>query len=78
MKAGLIDVLVTGPINKKNIQSDSFHFPGHTEYLEQVLGDGNKALMLMVSDVLRVAVATDIGHCPKYLRPCRFPFCCKK
>ena len=60
MKAGLIDVLVTGPINKKNIQSSTFQFPGHTEYLEQVFGNGDKALMLMVSDVLRVAVAT--GH----------------
>lgn len=60
MKAGLIDVLVTGPINKKNIQSSTFQFPGHTEYLEQVFGNGDKALMLMVSDILRVAVAT--GH----------------
>ncbi|MDD4640361.1 MAG: 4-hydroxythreonine-4-phosphate dehydrogenase PdxA [Bacteroidales bacterium] len=60
MKAGLIDVLVTGPINKKNIQSSSFQFPGHTEYLEQVFGEGDKALMLMVSDIMRVAVVT--GH----------------
>lgn len=32
LKEGLIDVLVTAPINKKNIQSDAFHFPGHTEF----------------------------------------------
>jgi 4-hydroxythreonine-4-phosphate dehydrogenase len=32
--SGAIDVLVTAPINKKNIQSDNFHFPGHTEYLK--------------------------------------------
>lgn len=62
LQKGLIDVLVTAPINKKNIQSDSFHFPGHTEYLEQKFGKGEKGLILMVSDVLKVAVAT--GHVP--------------
>ena len=62
LKDGLIDVLVTAPINKSNIQSESFHFPGHTEYLESVFGDGKSALMLMVGSVMRVAVAT--GHIP--------------
>src|SRR5690606_484 len=33
VKDGKCDVLVTAPINKKNIQSDAFQFPGHTEYL---------------------------------------------
>ena len=60
LKAGLIDVLVTGPINKSCIQSESFHFPGHTEYLEDVFADGQPGLMLMVCDKMRVAVAT--GH----------------
>lgn len=60
LKSGLIDVLLTGPINKKNIQSSSFQFPGHTEYLEQSLGDGATSLMIMVSETMRVAVAT--GH----------------
>ncbi|MDX9748187.1 MAG: 4-hydroxythreonine-4-phosphate dehydrogenase PdxA [Paludibacter sp.] len=62
MKSGIIDAIVTGPINKKNIQSDEFHFPGHTEFLEEHLGDGQKALMLLVNDVMRVAVVT--GHIP--------------
>lgn len=62
LKDGLIDVLVTAPINKKNIQSESFTFPGHTEYLESVFGDGKPALMIMVSPIMRVAVAT--GHIP--------------
>lgn len=60
--AGLLDAIVTGPINKENIQSDSFHFPGHTEYLEEKVGKGSKALMLMVDENLRVAVVT--GHIP--------------
>ena len=38
LKYGLIDVLVTAPIDKKTIQSDKFNFPGHTEYLEASFG----------------------------------------
>ncbi len=58
LKAGLIDVLVTAPISKENIQSDQFQFPGHTEYLESAAGDGNKALMIMCTENLRIALAT--------------------
>jgi len=60
LKEGLIDVLVTAPINKYNIQSETFKFPGHTDYLDQEL-EGN-ALMLMVQDNLRVGLLTD--HIP--------------
>lgn len=62
LKSGAIDVLVTAPINKHNIQNAQFHFPGHTEYLEQTLGDGQKALMILMTDTLRVALVT--GHIP--------------
>lgn len=62
LKKGLVDAIVTAPINKKNIQSDQFHFPGHTEYLEEKFGEGNSALMLLVNDVMRIAVVT--GHIP--------------
>jgi 4-hydroxythreonine-4-phosphate dehydrogenase len=58
---GKIDVLVTAPINKENIQSPDFKFPGHTEYLDEKFGQGN-SLMFLVSDDLRVAVVT--GHIP--------------
>jgi 4-hydroxythreonine-4-phosphate dehydrogenase len=60
LKNGLIDVLVTAPINKYNIQSEDFKFPGHTDYLDKEL-EGN-ALMLMVQDNLRVGLLTD--HIP--------------
>jgi 4-hydroxythreonine-4-phosphate dehydrogenase len=60
LKEGKIDVLVTAPINKYNIQSDEFKFPGHTDYLNQEL-EGN-ALMFMVHDNLRVGLITD--HIP--------------
>ena len=49
-KAGLIDVIVTAPINKHTIQSEEFSFPGHTEYIEEKLGDGGKALMILMKD----------------------------
>ncbi|MDI1256870.1 MAG: 4-hydroxythreonine-4-phosphate dehydrogenase PdxA [Flavobacterium sp.] len=60
LREGEIDVLVTAPINKYNIQSEDFKFPGHTDYLNQEL-EGN-ALMLMVQDNLRVGLLTD--HIP--------------
>lgn len=62
LKEGLIDVLITAPINKSNIQSEDFRFPGHTEYLESVFGEKNSSLMLMASPYMRIAVAT--GHIP--------------
>lgn len=60
LKEGIIDVLVTAPINKYNSQSETFKFPGHTDYLDQEL-EGN-ALMMMVQDNLRVGLLTD--HIP--------------
>lgn len=58
MKAGEIDVLVTAPINKKNIQGGDFHFPGHTEYLAAQAGDDAKPLMILTDGELRVALLT--------------------
>lgn len=61
-REGLIDVLVTAPINKHTIQSADFSFPGHTEYIQEKAGDGQKALMILMRDELRVALVT--GHLP--------------
>ncbi len=61
LKKGVIDALVTAPINKENIQSEHFDFPGHTEYLAQKFGNTDY-MMLMVSHGLRIGVAT--GHIP--------------
>jgi 4-hydroxythreonine-4-phosphate dehydrogenase len=56
---GKIDLLVTLPINKDTIQNDRFHFPGHTEFLEErFAANGEKALMIMASETLRVALVT--------------------
>lgn len=59
--SGQIDALVTAPINKDNIQSESFKFPGHTEYLQE-RDNAPESLMFLVSDTLRVGVVT--GHIP--------------
>ncbi len=57
LKDGFIDVLVTAPINKDNIQSEKFNFPGHTEFLSERLNSPD-FLMLMVSETMKVGVVT--------------------
>lgn len=61
-REGKIDVLVTAPINKHTIQSETFAFPGHTEYIEERVGAGNKSLMILMKDDFRMALVT--GHIP--------------
>lgn len=57
LKNDEIDVLVTAPINKNNIQSKDFNFPGHTDYLAKELE--GESLMFMVTDDLKVGLLTD-------------------
>lgn len=61
LKAGEIDVLVTGPINKKAMSGQGFGFPGHTEYIQNAFG-ATDVTMLMVSSRIKVGVVT--GHIP--------------
>lgn len=61
IKEGKIDVLITAPINKENIQSNVFHFPGHTQYLAEEF-KAEDHLMLMVSNDLKVGIVTE--HIP--------------
>ncbi|MFC4268107.1 4-hydroxythreonine-4-phosphate dehydrogenase PdxA [Polaribacter marinivivus] len=60
LKENKVDVLITAPINKENIQSESFNYPGHTEYLEANLE--GKSLMILLTDELRIGLIT--GHIP--------------
>lgn len=60
LKTDAVDVLVTAPINKHNIQSETFKFPGHTDYLAQELE--GESLMFMITDNLKVGLLTD--HVP--------------
>ncbi len=56
LKEGVIDALVTAPIDKEMIQSAEFPFTGHTEFLAKAL-DG-EPLMIMTSELMRVGLAT--------------------
>lgn len=64
--SGAIDGLVTAPINKHNIQSENFNFPGHTEYLQERCGSKD-VLMFLVSEDLRVGVVS--SHIPLHEVP---------
>ncbi|MES2387422.1 MAG: 4-hydroxythreonine-4-phosphate dehydrogenase PdxA [Bacteroidota bacterium] len=61
LKDGVIDALVTAPINKANMPPALFPFPGHTEFLESRFGT-EESLMFLVDEGLRIGVAT--GHIP--------------
>ena len=60
LKNNKVDLLLTAPISKENIQSDNFNFPGHTEYLENNLE--GKSLMILMTDEMRIGLIT--GHIP--------------
>lgn len=62
LQKGLIDGIITAPINKKAMNMSGFPFPGHTEYLTQKLSEGEESVMLMVQDGLRVGLVTN--HLP--------------
>lgn len=55
---GKFDAIVTNPINKKNVQSETFHFPGHTEYLTKKFGAAD-SLMIMACDKIKIGVLTN-------------------
>ncbi len=58
---GKLDALVTAPIDKHNVQSESFQFSGHTEYLKAKAGVED-VLMFMIGETMRIGIAT--GHVP--------------
>ncbi len=58
---GKLDAIVTNPINKKNIQSEDFNFPGHTEYLTKKFG-AEDSLMIMTCNDLHIGIMTN--HLP--------------
>lgn len=58
LKNKTIDAVVTAPINKNNIQSEQFHFTGHTEYFASAFGADNP-LMMMISPAVKVAFVTN-------------------
>lgn len=61
LKENHVDVLVTAPIHKKNVQSETFNYTGHTPYLKDVF-QAKDVVMFMVADNIRVALLTE--HIP--------------
>jgi 4-hydroxythreonine-4-phosphate dehydrogenase len=61
LKEGIIDALVTAPIDKHTIHSEQFPFKGHTEFLTEFF-EARESLMFMVSEKLRVGLVTE--HVP--------------
>lgn len=57
VQEGIIDGLVTAPIDKDTIYSDDFPYKGHTEFLSKIFG--KESLMMMVNDTLKVGLVTD-------------------
>ena len=60
LKSGEIEALVTAPINKKNILSETFDSIGHTEFLSNLFS--SESLMFMIGENLKVGLLTD--HIP--------------
>ncbi|MCR5313637.1 MAG: 4-hydroxythreonine-4-phosphate dehydrogenase PdxA [Bacteroidaceae bacterium] len=58
LNQGKIDVLVTAPLTNNTIRGKESIFPGHSTYIEKKLGNSNKALVMLMSQELRVALAT--------------------
>lgn len=61
LKEGSIDALITGPVNKQNMQHNAFRHHGHTEYLQERF-KADEVMMLMVSDLMKVGLVA--GHIP--------------
>lgn len=58
LKEGLLDALVTAPIDKNTMHSEEFPYTGHTEFLTKFFGVED-SLMFMVGESLRVGLVTE-------------------
>lgn len=61
LRAGKLDGIVTAPIHKKNVQSETFQFTGHTPFFKSFF-EMKDVAMLLVAENMRVAVLTE--HIP--------------
>ncbi len=58
VQSGRAAALVTNPINKDALYRAGFHHPGHTEYLAELAGSEEPAVMMLASAELRVVPVT--------------------
>ena len=61
LRNGLIDALVTAPVNKANMQSEQFKFKGQTDYIKSFFPD-NEYITLLVNHQMRIGFVTN--HIP--------------
>ena len=61
LRENKLDAIVTCPINKSNVQSDIYHFPGHTEFFAEEF-ESKDYMMMMISDAMRIGFVT--SHIP--------------
>ena len=55
--AGRVDAMVTAPIEKQAVNRAGFRYPGHTEWLAELAG-GSEVAMMLASEELRVVLVT--------------------
>jgi 4-hydroxythreonine-4-phosphate dehydrogenase len=55
--AGQVDAIVTGPVHKHALHQAGFAWPGHTEWLAELAG-GVEVAMMLASERLRVVLVT--------------------
>ncbi len=58
VRRGTAAAVVTNPIHKKALYDQGFRFPGHTEFLGALAGQGARAVMMLVGGGLRVVPVT--------------------
>ena len=61
LRNGIIDAMVTAPINKSNIQSEQFKFKGQTDYIKSFFPD-NEYITILVNHQMRIGFVTN--HIP--------------
>jgi 4-hydroxythreonine-4-phosphate dehydrogenase len=57
-RSGQTHAMITNPIQKETLYDAGFGFPGHTEYLAELVGGGMRPVMMLASPSLRVVPLT--------------------
>ena len=60
-RTGKLDAIATAPINKESLQAGGYDYPGHTEMLADLCGEGQPVMMLAHRKIRIAHLST---HCP--------------
>ena len=58
-RSQLYDVLVACPVSPENMNADNYSYSGLKEYSQTSIGDGAKAIKILINESMRIALATD-------------------